>query len=73
MDGFWERDLKPWDIAAGALIVAEAGGRVTNMDGQPFASRGRDVLATNDRLHDDMLKVIADFHDSTGRRPEWTA
>ena len=61
MDGFWERDLKPWDIAAGALIVAEAGGRITNMDGRPFASRGRDVLATNGLLHDDMLGVIADF------------
>src|SRR5439155_10023191 len=39
MDGFWERDLKPWDVAAGALIVAEAGGRVTQMDGAPFSSR----------------------------------
>jgi myo-inositol-1(or 4)-monophosphatase len=66
MDGFWERDLKPWDIAGGALIVAEAGGRVTNMNGQPFASRGRDVLATNGRLHDDMLHVIAEFRASTG-------
>jgi myo-inositol-1(or 4)-monophosphatase len=61
MDAFWERDLKPWDIAAGALIVAEAGGRITNMDGQPFASRGRDVLASNGLLHDDMLGVIAEF------------
>ena len=61
MDGFWERDLKPWDIAAGALIVTEAGGRITNMGGQPFASRGRDVLATNGLLHEDMLRVIADF------------
>ena len=61
LDGFWERDLKPWDIAAGALIVAEAGGRITNMDGRAFASRGRDVLATNGALHDDMLRVIADF------------
>jgi myo-inositol-1(or 4)-monophosphatase len=58
LDGFWERDLKPWDIAAGALIVAEAGGRVTRMDGQPFASRGGDVLASNGRLHDAMLGVI---------------
>lgn len=69
MDGFWERDLKPWDIAGGALIVAEAGGRVTNMDGSPFASRGRDVLATNGVLHDAMLEVIDDFR----RRPKGTA
>jgi myo-inositol-1(or 4)-monophosphatase len=67
MDGFWERDLKPWDIAGGALIVAEAGGRVTNMDGSPFASRGRDVLATNGLLHDVMLEVIDDFR----RHPQW--
>jgi myo-inositol-1(or 4)-monophosphatase len=67
MDGFWERDLKPWDIAGGALIVAEAGGRVTNMDGSPFASRGRDVLATNGWLHDGMLEVIDDFR----RHPGW--
>ncbi len=37
MDGFWESDLKPWDIAGGALIVAEAGGSVTDMAGAPFA------------------------------------
>jgi myo-inositol-1(or 4)-monophosphatase len=61
MDGFWERDLKPWDIAGGALVVTEAGGRVTNMDGRPFQSRGRDVLATNGLLHEAMLTVIAEF------------
>ncbi len=61
MDGFWERDLKPWDIAGGALIVSEAGGMVTNIDGHPFTSRGRDVLATNGLLHDDMLRVIDAF------------
>ena len=61
MDGFWESDLKPWDIAGGSLIVAEAGGRVTNMDGSPFASRGGHVLATNALIHDAMLEVIGDF------------
>lgn len=61
MDGFWETDLKAWDIAAGALIVAEAGGRVTRTDGTPFASRSGDVLATNGRLHDQMLGVIRSF------------
>jgi myo-inositol-1(or 4)-monophosphatase len=61
MDGFWERDLKPWDIAAGALIAAEAGGRVTNFAGEAFTSRGRDVLATNGQLHAAMLEVIRQF------------
>lgn len=58
MDGFWEGDLKPWDIAGGALIVEEAGGRVTNLAGAPFTSRGGHVLASNGRVHDQMLDVI---------------
>ncbi len=58
MDGFWETDLKPWDIAAGALIVAESGGHVTRTDGTAFASRSGDVLATNGRIHEQMLGVI---------------
>src|SRR5438874_5288320 len=61
LDGFWESDLKPWDIAAGALIVAEAGGRVTAMRGGPFDSRRRHVLATNALLHDRMLDIIRQF------------
>jgi myo-inositol-1(or 4)-monophosphatase len=67
MDGFWESDLKPWDTAGGALIVAEAGGRVTSMGGAPYQSRGRDVLASNGHLHDAMLEVIVAFRDR-GRR-----
>jgi myo-inositol-1(or 4)-monophosphatase len=58
LDGFWESDLKAWDIAGGSLIVAEAGGRVTGMDGSPFSSRGRHVLATNGHIHGAMLDVI---------------
>ncbi len=61
MDGFWESDLKPWDIAGGALIVEEAGGRVTNLTGDRFSSRAGHVLATNGLLHDPMLQVIRDF------------
>jgi len=70
LDGFWESDLKPWDIAGGALIVAEAGGRVTGTDGGAFSSRGGHVLATNGRLHDDMLRVIRSFRDR--RAPQRT-
>jgi myo-inositol-1(or 4)-monophosphatase len=62
LDGFWESDLKAWDIAGGALIVEEAGGRITNYDGAGFSSRGRQVVASNTHLHDQMLTVIRDFH-----------
>jgi myo-inositol-1(or 4)-monophosphatase len=65
MDGFWEADLKPWDVAGGALVVAEAGGRITGTDGAPFTSRRGHVLASNGRIHDAMLDVIRTF----GRRP----
>src|SRR4030088_3430075 len=58
MGGFWETDLKAWDMAGGALIVAEAGGRVTNMDGTSFSSRRRHVLATNALPHDHILEII---------------
>lgn len=64
MDGFWESDLKPWDIAGGALIVAEAGGRVTGTDGTAFTSRSGHVLATNGRLHEQMRGVIRMFQGS---------
>ncbi len=66
MDGFWERDLKPWDIAGGALIVSEAGGTITKMDGSPFASRGRDVLAACAPLHANMLQVIREWENQRG-------
>ena len=59
LDGFWERGLSPWDIAGGALLVEEAGGRVTNLKGGVFASRGGEVLATNSLIHEAMLDVIA--------------
>ena len=61
MDGFWESDLKAWDIAGGALIVEQAGGRMTDMSGAPFSSRAGRVLASNSLLHDAMLAVVRDF------------
>jgi len=59
MDGFWEASLKPWDTRAAALILEEAGGRVTGMDGTPWDPDGGHILATNGLIHDEMLRVIA--------------
>lgn len=50
-DGFWEERLKPWDTAAGALIVTEAGGRVTDFGGRPFLPEMPAILATNGAIH----------------------
>lgn len=58
-DGFWEQRLHPWDMAAGALIVAEAGGAVSTMAGAAFDSREGSIVATNGLLHDAMLGVIS--------------
>ncbi len=52
-DGFWEFGLRPWDVAAGALLVEEARGRVTNMDGSELDLAGANIVATNGRLHDE--------------------
>ncbi len=57
-DGFWERHLSPWDLAAGTLIVREAGGIVTRYDGSEFRVDGREILATNGALHDEMRSVL---------------
>jgi myo-inositol-1(or 4)-monophosphatase len=59
MDGFWEQALQPWDIMGGALIVEEAGGRVTHLDGSPWNAHRGNVLASNGVVHDEMLKVVA--------------
>ena len=70
MDGFWERRLKPWDMAAGGLIVEEAGGLVTGMDGRPFNCRAGHVVASNARIHADMLQVVAKFEADRTRRAD---
>lgn len=62
-DGFWELNLSPWDTAAGALIVTEAGGRVTNFTGGPFSNYKPEVVASNGLIHDQMLEVLKTQHD----------
>jgi myo-inositol-1(or 4)-monophosphatase len=58
-DGFWEMKLKTWDMAAGALIVTEAGGRISGFDGRTLSLDSGAVLATNGRLHDAILDILA--------------
>lgn len=59
LDGYWELDLDPWDMAAGALIVQEAGGTVTDVHGMPFSPYGRSVVASNGHIHRAMLEALA--------------
>jgi myo-inositol-1(or 4)-monophosphatase len=58
-DGFWEEGLNAWDIAAGVLLVQEAGGRVTDLSGNSLDLRSGRILATNGLLHDEMARLIA--------------
>ncbi|MFQ5892692.1 MAG: inositol monophosphatase family protein [Nitrospinota bacterium] len=64
-DAFWELKLKPWDVAAGALLVAEAGGRVSDFTGEPLDIYRPEIVASNGLLHKAMLEVLR-----LGRRPE---
>jgi myo-inositol-1(or 4)-monophosphatase len=58
-DGFWELSLKPWDVAAGGLIAAESGARVTNIDGQPdFLSAPQSILAAAPGVHAQLLEAL---------------
>jgi len=59
-DGFWEQHLQRWDIAAGVLIVREAGGVVTGTDGAPVDMTAPHLVASNGLIHDGMLQVIRD-------------
>jgi myo-inositol-1(or 4)-monophosphatase len=57
IDGFWELKLRPWDTAAGALIVEEAGGRLSDFSGNRFSIWGNETLATNGAIHEEMVTV----------------
>lgn len=65
-DGFWELALSPWDMAAGTLIVAEAGGTVTAFEGRPFDVHRPEVVASNGRIHGEMLDVLRLARSKTG-------
>ncbi len=68
-DGFWEFNLNPWDTAAGALIVEEAGGKVSRFDGSPFQIDSRETLASNGLVHDALLQEFKDIFAGRGLGP----
>jgi myo-inositol-1(or 4)-monophosphatase len=61
VDGYWEFNLNPWDTAAGALLVREAGGAIVRFDGSPFRLDSQEILATNGLLTDEILSFFADM------------
>jgi myo-inositol-1(or 4)-monophosphatase len=64
-DGYWETRLKPWDLSAGALLVAESGGKVTDITGEPFASSSGRAIASNGAIHDQMVAELAAVAESS--------
>ena len=58
-EGFWEFDLNPWDIAAGCLIMEEAGGKLTNFNNEKLDIYGKEILATNGLIHKELLEVVS--------------
>ena len=57
-EGFWERGIQAWDMAAGVLMVLEAGGKVTDVSGRPFNLMAENALASNGKIHGQMFKVL---------------
>lgn len=58
-DGFWELYLNPWDTAAASLIIEEAGGKVTKFDGSKYSIYGTETLASNPKIHPQMMRILA--------------
>jgi myo-inositol-1(or 4)-monophosphatase len=69
LDGFWEFALHPWDVAAGVLLVREAGGQISDMRGQPVSLRGPHILADNGLVHEGMLGLFREVFAGQARAP----
>lgn len=59
LDGFWEATLNPWDMAAGALLIEEAGGTLSQIDGSPYRVDSSDIAATNGRIHAALIEALS--------------
>ena len=78
MEGFWEFNLNPWDTAAGILLVEEAGGRVTDFSGNHYRLASEEILASNSRIHTELLALFSDMFAGRNLAPiptarEWAA
>jgi len=78
MEGFWEFNLNPWDTAAGILLVEEAGGRVTDFSGNHYRIASEEILASNGRIHSELLDLFGDMFAGRNLAPiptaaEWAA
>ncbi len=68
-DGFWEFNLNAWDVAAGMILVQEAGGQVSGFRGQPFGVHDRDILASNGLIHAELLHEFDQIFAGRGLEP----
>ena len=66
-EGFWEAYLKPWDTAAGFLLVEEAGGKVTDYYGNSYNPFKNTIVASNGKIHEEMIKLTSRYHPETGK------
>ena len=58
MDGFWEKDLNLWDVSSGVLLVKEAGGRISQPNGDKWTTQSRDILVSNTVIHNKLIKNL---------------
>jgi len=69
LEGFWEFGLKPWDMAAGLLLIREAGGRTTDMRGGPVSLLGPHTAVTNGPIHDELIGLFGEVFEGRYRYP----
>jgi myo-inositol-1(or 4)-monophosphatase len=67
LDAYWERDLSPWDLAAGALLVREAGGFVTDIDGGDAILQKGNVVAGNETMHRELLRLLREAEKAAAK------
>jgi myo-inositol-1(or 4)-monophosphatase len=69
LDGFWEFGLNPWDMAAGLLLIREAGGSTSDMKGAPVSLRGRHIAVSNGPIHAELIALFAEIFQGRYRYP----